>query len=140
MMFEILFLFSAPPLTAPRRHAKVSSVFPVNTVVHEHLRYARAFMICGSPTLCRACNARPCSRDAGASGKAKEFKAFALPLRRAALTRKLRSSMPSKWNEKGNSLPPRAKRKCIWIAEFWSKLIPRSLLRGLRANTIMFLP
>jgi hypothetical protein len=27
--FEILFLFSAPPLAAPRKHAKVSSVLPV---------------------------------------------------------------------------------------------------------------
>jgi hypothetical protein len=45
------FLFSAPPFTAPRKHAKVSSVLPVNTAAHERFRFARACMICDSPTL-----------------------------------------------------------------------------------------
>jgi hypothetical protein len=41
------FIFSAPPLTAPRKHDRVSSILPVNTAIHERLRYARAGMICG---------------------------------------------------------------------------------------------
>jgi hypothetical protein len=44
------FSFSAPPLTAPRRDARVSSIFPVDTAARERLRYARACMICGSPS------------------------------------------------------------------------------------------
>jgi hypothetical protein len=45
------FLFSAPPFTAPRKHARVSSVLPVNTAARERLRFARACMICDSPAL-----------------------------------------------------------------------------------------
>jgi hypothetical protein len=42
------FSFSAPPLTAPRRHARMSSVFPGDMAAHERLRYARACKIRGS--------------------------------------------------------------------------------------------
>jgi hypothetical protein len=49
--------------------------------------------------------------------KKQRINAFALPLRRGALTRKPCSSMPSKWKETRNSWPARAKRKCIWNAE-----------------------
>jgi hypothetical protein len=45
------FLFSAPPFTAPRKHARVSSVLPVTTAAHERLRFARACMICDLPAL-----------------------------------------------------------------------------------------
>jgi hypothetical protein len=45
------FLFSAPPFTAPRKHARVSPVLPVNTAARERLRCARACMICDSPAL-----------------------------------------------------------------------------------------
>jgi hypothetical protein len=65
------FYFSAPPFTAPRRHARMSSVFPVYTAARERLRCARACMICDLPALFGACKARPCSRDAGCPGKAK---------------------------------------------------------------------
>jgi hypothetical protein len=41
--------FSAPPFTAPRKHASVSSLLPDDAAAHERLRFARACMICGSP-------------------------------------------------------------------------------------------
>jgi hypothetical protein len=64
--------FSAPPLTAPCKHARASSVLPDDTAARERLRFAHACMICDSPALFRSCSARPCSRDAGASEKAKD--------------------------------------------------------------------
>jgi hypothetical protein len=45
------FSFSAPPFTAPRKHARVSSVLPVNTAARERFRFARACMIRDSPAL-----------------------------------------------------------------------------------------
>jgi hypothetical protein len=43
--------FSAPPFTAPRKHARVSSVLSVNTAARERFHFALACMICDSPAL-----------------------------------------------------------------------------------------
>ena len=45
------FLFSAPPLIGPRRHAMLSSVLPDDAAFPVRLRCARAGMICGFPVL-----------------------------------------------------------------------------------------
>jgi hypothetical protein len=51
MKHTILFFFSAPPFTAPRKHARASSVLPVTAAAHERFRFAGACMFCDSPAL-----------------------------------------------------------------------------------------
>jgi hypothetical protein len=59
----------------------------------------------------------------------RRHKEASLTLRRASLTRKPCSSMPSKLEDKKNIWTARAQRKCIWIAERHYKI---ELLSGMQ--------